>query len=107
MTPPKQNLIDDPWNMEMASRIDAIEAQYIGLRSNITDNTAITAATQTGLTTLRTDLSGIIKFSQQVDSTLEIGSRVGAFALWFAKISIAAGLVWAFIKYVVLEASRK
>ena len=107
MTAPKQNLIDDPWNMEMASRIDAIEAQYTVLRNTITDNTAITAATQVGLTTLRSDLSGVIKFSQHVETTQEIGSRLGAFAFWLAKISIAMGLFWAFIKYVVLEASRK
>lgn len=88
------------WRAQTTTRLQNVEQSVI-------DNTAITSNTQKAMDTLRADLSGIIKFSQKMETTLSIGQSFGALSWWLAKIAVAFGVVWAVIRYIVMEALKK
>lgn len=85
----------------------ALEKNNTEMKVQLDKNTEVTEETNATVSALSSDLSGIVKISKQVDGTLSLADGFGKFALWVAKVSGMVLILWAIIKYVILEALEK
>lgn len=101
------------WREQTSDRMTTLEGEVKTMKSTLELNTTMTAnasvkvdGLEKSLGELSESLSGIIKFSKRVDTTLDIGKSFGAFAFWLAKVAAAGAIVWAIVKYIVNEAGK-
>lgn len=88
---------DDPWRADITQRMEIME-------NGLADNNRMTSDLKIGLHTLSDNLIGVVKLSGHMASIGDAWKWIGDQAWIVAKIAGGCGVVWAVIKFVILQA---
>ena len=100
--------------LKLEATAQKLQSQHVELRKAVADNTAITMSNTNqiekvsdNLTGLAKSLSGIIRVSNSIDGTVDIGARLGGFMKWLITIATFITIMWAVVRYVIIEVAKR
>ena len=101
-------------SQKLQAAVTVMEGQHVELNKTLVLSAAAIAANSDQINSVRAaldkliiDLKGIIKMSNSIDGTIDLGARLGGFSTWCMKIAVCGTLIWAMFKYLIMEAAKK